>query len=119
MKALNNLTINTKIPMIVGLLLLLLMGLGGLSLYSLSEINRAAADVRDNWLPSASANGSIIEAMDLVRLRESKYLLSTTPEMRAETMKDIEAARAKLTKLRKEYESLIQVGTDDWPAPIG
>lgn len=109
----NNLPISTKIPLAVGLLLLLIAGLGLLSIDRLSALDNQAADIRDNWLPSAGLNGTILYLAATARSRELRYYGLESPTDRADALKDLAQADKDLAAARAAYQPLIVKGTED------
>jgi methyl-accepting chemotaxis protein len=113
MSVLNALSIRTKIIVAFAVVLVLTTGLGGFAIQRLSDVNAAASEVRDNWLPSAGVIGRLMAAVKEYRVTEASTIIteSGSDRAKAETMHD--AARAEVTRVRAEYEPLITLGTDD------
>jgi methyl-accepting chemotaxis protein len=75
MNAFDNLAIRVKIPLSFGLMLIIVVLLGTLSLDRLSTIESNAEEIRNNWLPSAGQMSKLFTAIYNYRVREGRYLL--------------------------------------------
>jgi methyl-accepting chemotaxis protein len=92
--------------------LVVVCGLGGFAIERMGTVNDAAADIRDNWLPSAVAIGRLIAEINQYRLIEARYILfAGTTEgsaVEAEMTKSAEA----ILKLRTAYEPMVTAGEE-------
>jgi len=71
------LRIRGRIVLALGMLLIALGSLGGLSLVRIDGMNRVSADLADNWLPSAQALGDVALEFERLRARETQMILRT------------------------------------------
>jgi methyl-accepting chemotaxis protein len=95
-----------------GLVLLFTAGLGLFSLAKLSAVNDAAADIRDNWLPSTEMLGRLGMAIEQYRIREARHLISTGDAEMAQDEDQIRTIGAQIKKLRERYDSMISPGEE-------
>ncbi len=91
---------------------LLVLALGIAALSGLGSVERQAAEIRDNWLPSSGALAELGVALQKYRIGYARYALAP-PNQRAAILPDIDARLARVTRARSEYEPLITRGTDD------
>lgn len=113
MSLLGNVSIRTKLILAFAVALTLTVGVGGFSIQRLSNVNAAAIDVRDNWLPSLGLNGKLISAFKEYRMMIAGAIIRGNGADRAATEKRHRDAVAEVTRLRAQYEPLIVRGTDD------
>ena len=110
---LNQYTIRTKVVAAFGFVLVVVLGLGWLSLSGLAAIGSRAEVVRDSWLPSTGELGRLAVAVEDVRVTEARIAFAATDQERAAQVADALAGLDATDKLRLSYEPLITRGTDD------
>ena len=102
------LTLKTSLLAAFGLLALLCLGQGLVSITTLAGIRGNVTGIATNWLPSVVAITDIRAAASEVRIKQLRALaLGTNPEMRAENGRQIAEAATALAAARKVYEPLI------------
>jgi len=74
------LTIGVKVGVAFTILFVTVGGLGGVAINGVSDLNAAAAEIRNNWLPAAQVNGRLIAAMKEHRLATSRILIVTAAD---------------------------------------
>jgi methyl-accepting chemotaxis protein len=112
----SNLSIRSKVLTAFGVVLVAAIGLGVFGLGQTSEVNSAALDIRDNWLPSTKALGQFSASLEAMRRQELKYVLALVTKDTASIEVDaIDTAKARdaVEKIRRDYEKLVAVGTED------
>ncbi len=112
MLSLNNISIRTKVIGAFGLVLLFTAGLGLFSLQKLGAVNDAAADIRDNWLPSTELLGRLGMAIEQHRIREARHLVSTNDAEMAQSEDQIRTIVEQIKKLRERYDPMISAGEE-------
>jgi len=102
------LTVKATLAGAFGLLALICVGQGGLSILKLAGIRHSVTEVASNWLPSVVAVNAISSAASEVRIKQLRLLaLSDTPAHLADNEAQLAATHAKLAEARKAYEPLI------------
>ncbi|MGU3285136.1 methyl-accepting chemotaxis protein [Methylobacterium mesophilicum] len=102
------LTIRTSLFAAFGLLALLCVGQGLLSMTTLAGIRANVTGVATNWLPSVVAITNIRDAASEVRIKQLRALIiSDTAEKLVESDRQMTEAVAGLAQARKTYEPLI------------
>ena len=112
MLSLNNISIRTKVMGAFGLVLLFTAGLGLFSLMKLSAVNDAAADIRDNWLPSTEVLGRLGMAFEQYRIRESRHLITNVDAEMTQAEDQMKTIAEQVKKLRDRYEPMISPGEE-------
>jgi|GEM_PF-5964098 len=79
---------------------------GFLALNSLKAVNAGAAGVKDNWLPSASTVGQLIDAVDRYRLWESRIFLAKNSRERDSALAGLRASTQSISLIRISYGKL-------------
>ncbi|MBK5654493.1 hypothetical protein QU42_15655 [Bradyrhizobium sp. UASWS1016] len=98
-------SLNYLLSLVFLFFFLLITALGLFSIERLGEFNRAAADVRDVWLPSTRAIGDLNNFTSDFRAAEGRYLLSASHEA-GSSKKEIESLGRAVEQAEKDYESL-------------
>ena len=78
MNALGNLKIGKKLGLGFGIVLLLTVTLGIVSLAQISKVNGSTVDIATNWLPSVQTLGKLAVDASAFRRYELAFLLSET-----------------------------------------
>uniref|UniRef100_UPI000D33A3B2 methyl-accepting chemotaxis protein n=1 Tax=unclassified Variovorax TaxID=663243 RepID=UPI000D33A3B2 len=107
MKAFYNLKIATKLLVSFIAVLLLTVGVGGISLMQLGKVHDMSNDLATNWMP---ATRSLLEMKNLVaryRTQELQHILSASYDEMATYEKSMDQTWALLQKNKAEYATLI------------
>jgi methyl-accepting chemotaxis protein len=116
MKIWLDISVKSKITAAFCVVLFMTTALGLFSLHASGKINDAAADIRDNWLPSTDALGRLNASLETYRILESRLVVSALANQRdgmAAEQEEFAKARSTIDQLRRDYEPLITAGTDD------
>ena len=107
MQFLKNLRVLTQLMLGFSAVIVLLIGLGALSLFEVSAENIHVSQLRDNWLPSVRSSLQMQAGLRAIRLAEFRAVSSLTPAQAQEAEPRIEAALADYRRAAAEYEKLI------------
>ncbi|MCL1089659.1 MCP four helix bundle domain-containing protein [Shewanella profunda] len=104
-------TINIKARLLIAfsLMILLLIGLSGLSISSMKTIRHNANTVETNLLPSIMSLGELNANLMRVRISTLRLLQSDTQESRQQSVDSIREIQQEVDKYSREYESLISI----------
>jgi methyl-accepting chemotaxis protein len=105
-------SIRTKVLAAFGIVLLATIGLGLLSISRMGALNDAAAEIRDDYLPSTRLLGLI--RFDMMRFRqiEATHMLVGGAEAKAREAATLATLKAELDGLFRQYEPLVAPGTE-------
>jgi methyl-accepting chemotaxis protein len=103
--ALANLTVKTKITAAFGFLLLLTVALGLFATQRLAEVNGAAANMREFWLPATRALGDYSFHTMRFRQIEAAALLAEAPEQSAKEAASLKTVAADAQKAWTAFEA--------------
>jgi methyl-accepting chemotaxis protein len=107
MKWFQNLKIGKKLAVGFGMVLVLMVALGIVSLSRMSKLNGSTVDIATNWLPSVRILGEMASDVADVRRLELRHILSTDKSSMDKSEADMEEHVRELTKDEKAYEKLI------------
>jgi len=112
LETLTKLSIRAKVLLAFAGVLLATFALGLFSIERLGQVNAAAVDIRDNWLPSTATVGRLLILSERYRLFEARLVMSHDPAERAALLTEINALRTAIEAARREYEPLITPGEE-------
>ena len=104
--------IRTKILLAFAVVLAVTVGIGVFAMRQIAAVDRAAALLRDDYLPSTVSIGRITEAYLKFRGMESQYVLSGTAADRQATAATLERLAQDCASERRNYEDLIDPGEE-------
>jgi methyl-accepting chemotaxis protein len=102
-----NLKISGKIISVVAAVMLLMLGLGAVSVLELSKVNASTREIATNWLPSVQAVDNITSSSSLFRRFELQHILSDDAEGWERYEKSMAETERKLAQLIVGYQKLI------------
>jgi len=104
---LNDMKIGTKLSGSFAVLLVLMVFLGGFSLYQLNSLNNAATAITGEWLPASKAAADLNLHTSDLRIAEISHILSTSDQDMQQIEKEIADLLAKIGKTGEESRKLI------------
>src|SRR5690242_7412937 len=107
MKWFNNLKITAKLALTFGVLLVIMAGLGTVSIMRLNGVAARAREIAHNWLPSIEHLDGINTAKSDIRVEQLRLALAATSEDVAQFDKAIEARFALIEEKKRLYVPLI------------
>ncbi|WP_319801877.1 methyl-accepting chemotaxis protein [Azospirillum canadense] len=110
MKALLNMTVTAKANFAFTVILMCAAGLGAFSVNRLSAVNDAAAEVRDNWLPSVGLLAQMTDSFVNYRVLEGAHVTASSKEEMAVEEKTMAETIARFDEQLKGYATLLTPG---------
>lgn len=107
-----NLSIRTKLIILVGLLLAGIIATGTISLMFMSDINDSSTTLAGNSLPSIIAAEEMNTALSDIRVSEYKHVVSENKQEMDEVNVELDKAAATFQSLCESYKPLITNETD-------
>ena len=104
---LNNLKMATKLSLGFGIVLILMIVSGIISLNRMSIVNDQSTILSENWMPSIKVTEEINTNTSDFRIAEYEHVLSTTDEGMKKAEETMDKVLATMKKNRTEYEKLI------------
>ncbi len=106
-KRIRNLKISFKLYILVGIALIGMLIIGGMSFNLMGRLNEKTSDISTSWLPSVDTGRAMTAALSNIRLNELGYLTAISDEIEQLSLKYVESEKAKMDALLAKYESLI------------
>ena len=105
-------TIRTKVILGFALVVCCTTALGGFAIDRLAAVNAAAADIREDWMPSIRNLGDVKQSMEYFRQTEAAYALITDPTDRQAQLRLRDAADAQVANALTSYVTLAKPGAE-------
>lgn len=106
-KRIQNLKISFKLYILVGVALIGMLIIGGMSFNLMGKLNEKTSDISTSWLPSVDTGRAMTATLSNIRLNELGYLTAISDEIEQLSLKYVESEKAKMDSLLTKYESLI------------
>jgi methyl-accepting chemotaxis protein len=103
----STLSIRIKIAAVISFMLVVMSGLGVLSVRSMGAINDHTVAIATSWLPSVRVLGDLRADINLVRIGLRAHVMAETAEEKAAVDKRLSGVFDNIAKDRKAYEQLI------------
>ncbi len=101
-----NLRIRLKLYILIGVALLGMLVIGGMSFILMGRLNEKATDISTSWLPSIDAARDMSATITNIRLNELTYLTATSDGARDSSQQYIQQEKEDMDKLLALYEEL-------------
>ncbi len=106
-KRIQNLKISFKLYILVGVALIGMLIIGGMSFNLMGKLNEKTSDISTSWLPSVDTGRAMTATLSNIRLNELGYLTAISDEIEQLSLKYVESEKSKMDSLLTKYESLI------------
>lgn len=106
-KQIQNLKISLKLYILVGVALIGMLLIGGMSFILMGSLNEKTQDISTSWLPSVDVARDMTATLSNVRLNELGYLTALTDEVRDSSLQYLEKEKKEMYSLLARYEGLI------------
>ncbi|WP_419900580.1 methyl-accepting chemotaxis protein [Roseomonas sp. USHLN139] len=107
MSFLSNLGIRSKLGLAFGLLVVMVMAMGGISVMALRSVNHSTLDLATNWMPAVDALGDLRATATRVRLVAFQVVTAENPTARAEALSRLETRLTAQKQAMQAYAVLI------------
>ena len=102
-----NLKISFKLYILVGVALIGMLIIGGISFFLMGRLNYMTNDISNSWLPSINTARDMETTISNIRLNELRVLTALTDETADKSLQYIEQEKSNMNDLLTKYESLI------------
>ncbi len=106
-KRIKNLKISFKLYILVGVALIGMLIIGGISFYLMGRLNEKTSDISTSWLPSISTARDMSTRLSNVRLNELGYLTAISDEAAQSNLQYLEKEKQEMDALLTKYAELI------------
>ena len=102
-----NMNVSSKLGLGFGILIILVVLLGIISIQKMSSVNDQSTVISENWMPSLKVIEEINTATSDFRIAQYDHILSQTPEGMQKAEKDLADTLSTINESREVYEKLI------------
>ena len=102
-----NMNVSSKLGLGFGILIILVILLGIISIQKMSSVNDQSTVISENWMPSLKVIEEINTATSDFRIAQYDHILSQTPEGMQKAEKDLADTLSTINESREVYEKLI------------
>ena len=102
-----NIRIRFKLYILIGVALLGMLIIGGMSFYLMGQMNEMTSDIATSWLPSIDTARELNTAISNIRMNELKYLTAASDEVEETSLQYIYSEMDKMDTLLAAYGGLI------------
>lgn len=94
-KQIQNLKISLKLYILVGVALVGMLLIGGMSFVLMGRLNEKTSDISTSWLPSVDAARDMTATISNIRLNELGYLTALTDEVADSSLQYLEKEKVR------------------------
>ena len=106
-KVIQNLKISQKLYVLVGVALIGMLMIGGMSFNLMGRLNEKTSDISTSWLPSVDTARDMDTTISYIRLNELAYLTAVSPEKEESSLQYLESEKEEMNNLLAKYGGLI------------
>ena len=106
-RKIQNLKIRFKFYVLVGVALIGMLLIGGMSFILMGNMNEKTSEISTSWLPSVDVARDMTATLSNVRLNELGYLTALTDDVAQASLQYIEKEKNNMSSLLARYEGLI------------
>ncbi|MCI8645600.1 MAG: HAMP domain-containing protein [Firmicutes bacterium] len=113
-KKIHNLKIGLKLYILVGIALIGMLLIGGMSFMLMGSLNEKASDISTSWLPSVDTGRNMTATISNIRLNELGYLTALTDEVAESSLQYLEQEKQEMSSLLSQYAEMIDEDEEDF-----
>ncbi len=106
-KRIRNLKISFKLYILVGVALIGMLIIGGMSFNLMGRLNEKTSDISTSWLPSVDTGRAMTATLSNIRLNELGYLTAISKNTEKSSLQYLEKEKSEMETLLAKYEGLI------------
>ncbi len=106
-KCLKNLKIRLKLYILIGIALLGMFIISGMSFYLMGEMNEMTNDISTSWLPSIDTARDLSATLSNIRLNELGYLTAISDDVEESSLQYLQSEKEDMNTLLATYGELI------------
>ena len=104
---LKNLKIRLKLYVLIGVALLGMLIISGMSFFLMGQMNDMTNDIAESWLPSVDVARELSATMSNIRLNELGYLTAVSDDVEESSLRYLQSEKADMDDLLATYGELI------------
>ena len=102
-----NLRIRLKLYILIGVALIGMLIIGGMSFFQMGRLNDMTNDISKSWLPSIDTARDMSNTLSNIRLNELGYLTALSDEVEESSLQFLQKEKEEMNELLATYEGLI------------
>ena len=102
-----NLRIRLKLYILIGVALIGMLIIGGMSFLLMGRINSMTSEISTSWLPSIDTARDLTATLANIRLNELGYLTALSDDVEASSLQYIQSEKKDMENLLATYKELI------------
>ncbi len=102
-----NLRIRLKLYILIGVALIGMLIIGGMSFFQMGRLNDMTNDISKSWLPSIDTARDMSNTLSNIRLNELGYLTALSDEVEESSLQFLQKEKEEMNELLATYEELI------------
>lgn len=102
-----NLKIRLKLYILIGVALIGMFIIGGMSFLLMGRMNEMTSDISSSWLPSVNTARDLETTLSNIRLNELGYLTAISADVEASSLQYLQSEKEDMNTLLSDYEGLI------------
>ena len=106
-KVIQNLKISQKLYVLVGVALIGMLLIGGMSFNLMGRLNDKASDISTSWMPSIDTAREMDTTISNIRLNELGYLTAISSEGKESSLQYLQKEKEEMRALLAEYGEMI------------
>lgn len=106
-KGIRNLKISVKLYILVGVALVGMIIIGGMSFFLMSQMDGRTRDISTSWLPSIDTAREMDTTLSNVRLNEQAYVTAVSNEIAEQSLQYVQKEKGDMESLLTKYGGLI------------
>lgn len=106
-QCLKNLKIRVKLYILIGVALLGMFLIGGMSFYLMGQMNEMTSDISTSWLPSIDIARDLSATLSNIRLNELGYLTAISDDVEESSLQYLQGEKEDMNTLLATYAELI------------
>lgn len=106
-QCLKNLKIRVKLYILIGVALLGMFLIGGVSFYLMGQMNEMTSDISTSWLPSIDIARDLSATLSNIRLNELGYLTAISDDVEESSLQYLQGEKEDMNTLLATYGELI------------
>ena len=106
-KVIQNLKISQKLYILVGVALVGMLMIGGMSFNLMGRLNETSSDISTSWMPSIDTAREMDTTISNIRLNELGYLTATSSEGKESSLQYLQKEKEEMDNLLTMYSDMI------------
>lgn len=113
-KGIQNLKISVKLYILVGVALVGMLIIGGMSFFLMNRMNDRTTDISTSWLPSVDVAREMDTTLSNVRLNEQAYVTAVSDEVAEQSLQYVQKEKEDMKSLLTRYGNMIDAEEQDF-----